>query len=75
MENISELLGVGIKFEAANSEQASEVGKTRDKQVCFTIVILITVICFCGWEQTLCFGEQNLNDESFPDIVRYTGFL
>ena len=31
MENISELLGVGIKFEAANSEQASEVGKTRDK--------------------------------------------
>ncbi|XP_038204676.1 protein Mdm4 isoform X1 [Arvicola amphibius] len=32
-ESVSEQLGVGIKVEAANSEQTSEVGKARDKKV------------------------------------------
>lgn len=34
---MSEQLGVGIKVEAANSEQASEVGKASDKKVCVNI--------------------------------------
>lgn len=32
-ESVSEQLGVGIKVEAANSEQASEVGKASDKKM------------------------------------------
>ncbi|KAH0520045.1 Protein Mdm4 [Microtus ochrogaster] len=32
-ESVSEQLGVGIKVEAANSEQTSEVGKARDTKV------------------------------------------
>ncbi|KAM7335916.1 hypothetical protein ACRRTK_004409 [Alexandromys fortis] len=32
-ESVSEQLGVGIKVEAADSEQTSEVGKARDKKV------------------------------------------
>ena len=58
LENISEQLVVGIKVEAANSEQASGVGKTRDKKVCFIILTPLILIClFCGWEQALCFRE------------------
>lgn len=36
-ETVSEQLGVGIKVEAANSEQTSEVGKTSNKKVCPSI--------------------------------------
>ena len=76
MENISEQLGVGIKVEAANSEQASEVGKTHDKKSFSTnFPPIIVNIFFSGWEQALCSGQQNINNESFPDIVKYTGFL
>lgn len=32
-ETVSEQLGVGVKVEAANCEQPSEVGRTRDKKM------------------------------------------
>lgn len=46
---MSEQLGVGIKVEAASSEQASEVGKASDKKVCLNIFsdcdCLHTIVC------------------------------
>lgn len=43
-ESVSEQLGVGIKVEAANSEQTSEVGKAHDKKVCLNIFTLIVTV-------------------------------
>lgn len=44
-ESVSEQFGVGIKVEAADSEQTSEeVGKVRDKKVCLETFHLV---CFC----------------------------
>lgn len=43
-ESVSEELGVGIKVEAASSEQASEVGKASDKKVCLNIFTLIVTV-------------------------------
>lgn len=43
-EPVSEQLGVGIKVEAANSEQTSEVEKALDKKVCLNIFTLIVTI-------------------------------
>lgn len=43
-EEEKEQLGVGVKVEAANCEQPSEVGRTRDKKAC--VVMFYFKWCF-----------------------------
>ena len=46
-ESVSEQFGVGIKVEAADTEQTSEeVGKVRDKKVCLETFRLVCIYVY-----------------------------